>query len=104
MRKLLGRLSVATLAALAWLAIVAVAAPVANADLCLGGRTWNPDTRMCDPPPPIPAWYQAPPAYAQPWAPAWAPPPPPAPPWAELLRLKPVWDPKLNTWNWIYIR
>jgi hypothetical protein len=68
---------------------------------CDGGRSWDPVARLCDPPPPIPAWYQVPPSYAQPWAPAWAPPPPPPTPLQQLLHLAPVWDPRFNAWSWV---
>jgi hypothetical protein len=105
MRMLFRRLTAPVAVALAPAAIVTIAAPaISSAEQCPDGRTWNPQTVMCDPPPPLPAWYQAAPSYAQSWAPAWAPPPPPAPPWADALGLKMVWDPRLETWNLIYVR
>jgi hypothetical protein len=105
MNKFLCRLAAVTVAALAPMTIMTIATPaVSAAEECPGGRTWDPVARKCDPPPPAPAWYQAAPPYAQSWAPAWVPPPPPTPPWAEALSLKPVWDPKQETWMWIYVR
>jgi hypothetical protein len=99
------RLATVVAAALAPAAIVTVATPgVSDAEQCPDGRTWNPQTVTCDPPPGVPAWYHAAPSYAQSWAPAWVPPPPPAPEWARQLDLKPVWDPRLETWSWIYVR
>jgi hypothetical protein len=96
--KILRRLGVITMTALASMAAVTVAAPGVSWAAC-DGRTWNPVTRLCDPPPPMPAWYQVPPSYTQPWAPAWAPPPPPSP--APQLALKPVWNPQINDWQWV---
>jgi len=104
MGKLLHRVSAVFVAALATTVVGTIATPAGSSAECEGGRTWDPAVRLCDPPPPVPAWYQAAPSYAQAWAPPWAPPPPPAPPWAEMLQLKPVWDPKLETWTWIYVR
>jgi hypothetical protein len=104
MRTFLVRLASTIVVALAAMAVATVATPAVSSAECDGGRTWDPATKLCDPPPPVPAWYQAAPSYAQSWAPAWAPPPPPAPPWAEALSLKPVWDPRLETWTWIYVR
>jgi hypothetical protein len=105
MRTCVRRLTTVVAVAFAPAAIVTVVFPgVSDAEQCPDGRTWNPQTVMCDPPPPIPAWYQAAPSYAQSWAPAWAPPPPPGPPNAEALGLKPVWDPRLERWDWIYVR
>jgi hypothetical protein len=97
------RLTAGVAVALAPLAIMTIATPAVSSAEC-DGRTWNPAMRTCDPPPPVPAWYQPAPTYAQAWAPVWAPPPPPAPPWAVALDLKPVWDQKLQTWTWIYVR
>ena len=104
MRDLLRHAFVVIAVAFATMAIVTVAMPAISSAECDNGRTWDPVARVCDPPPPAPAWYQAAPSYAQSWAPAWAPPPPPTPPWAELLSLKPVWDPRLETWTFIYVR
>jgi hypothetical protein len=104
MRILFRRLAIVAVA-LVPAAVGTVATPaVGGADQCPDGRTWDPVTVMCDPPPPVPAWYQAAPAYAQSWAPPWAPPPPPTPDWAKQLDLKPVWDPKAEEWRFIYVR
>lgn len=103
MRKFLLRLATTVVVAAGMAVVAASTAGVSSAE-CDAARPWNPVTRMCDPPPPVPAWYQVAPAWAQSWAPAWAPPPPPAPDWAVQYDLKPVWDPKLNTWTWIYVR
>ena len=99
------RLMSAVVAASAPILLVTIVAPaVSSAEDCLGGRTCDPVRNMCDPPPPVPAWYQPAPAYAQPWAPPWAPPPPPPPPFAVQFDLKPVWDPGVNEWRFIYVR
>jgi hypothetical protein len=105
MRTIVRRMATVIAAALAPAAIATVAvAGVGSAEVCTGGRTWDPQTLSCTPPPPAPAWYQAAPSYAQSWAPAGVPPPPPTPDWAKALDLKPVWDPKLETWQFIYVR
>jgi hypothetical protein len=99
------RLSAVVAAGLASMALLVVGSSASgSAEVCPDGRTWIPATKRCDPPPPVPAWYQVAPSYAQSWAPAWAPPPPPAPPWAVALDLKPVWDPRQEMWTWIYVR
>ena len=105
MRTIIRRTATVVAIALAPAAIVTVATPgISGAEQCTDGRTWNPLTVSCDPPPPIPAWYQAAPSYAQSWAPAWAPPPPPTPDWAKELDLKPVWIPSKQEWDFIYVR
>jgi hypothetical protein len=104
MNNLFRRSAVLIATAAAPMAAVTLAAPAVSATECDGGRTWDPVAKLCDPPPPVPAWYQAAPSYAQPWAPPWAPPPPPPPSWAVQWDLKPVWDPRLNAWTWIYVR
>jgi hypothetical protein len=98
MRKVLRRLAVTVVVAVAPMAL---ATPAVSSAECDGGRAWDPAVRLCDPPPPMPAWYQVPPTYAQPWAPPWAPPPPPPTPLQQLLRLQPVWDPRFNAWSWV---
>jgi hypothetical protein len=98
MRKVLRRLAVTVVVAVAPMAL---ATPAVSWAECEGGRTWDPLARLCDPPPPMPAWYQVPPTYAQPWAPPWAPPPPPPTPLQQLLHLQPVWDPRFNAWSWV---
>jgi hypothetical protein len=95
---ILRRLGLITTTALAFMAAVTVAAPGVSWALCDDGRTWDPVARLCDPPPPMPVWYQVPPSYAQPWAPAWAPPPPPNP--IPGLAIMPVWNPQTNDWSW----
>lgn len=104
MQKFLLRLVGIMVAATAPIAVATVATPAVSSAECLGGRAWDPATRLCDPPPPVPAWYQAAPSWAQSWAPPWAPPPPPPPQWAVNLGLQPVWSPRLNEWTWIYVR
>jgi hypothetical protein len=99
MRKLLLLTSTAMLAFGMVVAGVATAG-VSSAE-CDGGRTWDPVAKLCDPPPPMPAWYQVPPTYAQPWAPPWAPPPPPPTQLQQWLHLQPVWDPRFNAWSWV---
>ena len=102
MRKFLLRLAITTVVAFG-MAVVSLATPGVSSAECLGGRTWNPTARLCDPPPAVPAWYQVAPSWAQSWAPPWAPPPPPAPDWAVQF-MQPVWDQRLNAWQWIYAR
>jgi hypothetical protein len=87
MRKVLRRLAVTVVVAAA---PMVVATPAVSSAECEG-----------DPPPPIPAWYQVPPSYAQPWAPPWAPPPPPPTQLQQWLHLQPVWDPRFNAWSWV---
>jgi len=96
--------AVAFAAPAAFLFLPIVAPAVSSAEDCVGGRSWDPVLKMCAPPPPLPEWYQPAPAYAQPWAPPWAPPPPPPPPFAVQFDLKPVWDPGVNEWRFIYVR
>lgn len=104
MGKFVRRLSAVIVVALATTVFVTIETPPISSAECDGGRTWDPATRLCDPPPPVPAWYQAAPSYAQAWAPPWAPPPPPAPGWAQQLQLTPVWDPRQEAWIWTYVR
>src|ERR1700741_5531211 len=104
MGKLARRLSAVAVIALATTVFVTIATPGVSSAECEGGRTWDPVARLCDTPPPVPAWYQAAPSYAQAWAPPWATPPPPAPGWAQQLQLTPVWDPRQEAWIWTYVR
>lgn|SRR5690349_16705609 len=104
MRQGLRRLVVVSVFAFAPLAIATVVTPAVSSAECDTGQTWDPVAKTCNPPPGVPAWYQAAPSYAQSWAPAWAPPPPPPPPWAEQLGLKAVWDPRTEAWTWAYVR
>jgi hypothetical protein len=97
MRKVLRRLAVTVVVAVALMALATPAVSSAECD----GRRWDPVAKLCDPPPAMPAWYQVPPTYAQPWAPPWAPPPPPPTPLEQLLHLQPVWDPRFNAWSWV---
>ena len=98
------RLSAVIVAALATAVFVTIATPAVSWAECEGGRTWDPVARLCDPQPPVPAWYRPAPDYAQAWAPPWAPPPPPAPAWAVQAQLTPVWDPRTEAWIWTYVR
>ena len=103
MRNFLLRLVGIIVAAIAPIAVATVATPAVSSAECLGGRAWDPLNKVCDPPPPVPAWYQPAPYWTQSWAPPWVPPPPP-PQWAVDLQLQPVWDQRLNQWTWIYVR
>jgi hypothetical protein len=99
------RLAALVAASFAPIAILTIATPAVGwAEECPRGAKWDPEARTCNPPPPVPAWYQAAPSWAQSSAPAWAPPPPPPPPWAVALDFKAVWDPRQEAWTWAYVR
>ncbi|WP_163758113.1 hypothetical protein [Mycobacterium botniense] len=84
-------------AAVTALAAVAVMTPAVGVAQCDPNWSRNVWTDVCTPPPPMPAWYQSPPQYAPPFAPADVPPPPPPPPWAPSVN--PVWDPGHQAWG-----
>lgn len=98
MRTFLSRLAVIVVVALSPMAITTVTSPAVGWADC-GDRAWDPVTKLCVPPPPVPEWYQPAPTWAQPWAPPWAPLPPPAP--ESPIPLKPVWDPRYNAWTFV---
>ncbi len=74
----------------------AVAAPGVSSAECGSNMSWNPATRVCNPPPAPPAWYTPPPPYAPLFAPPDVPPPPPKPWWAPQA---PVWSNGFQHWG-----
>lgn len=76
-------------------AAVAARPGVSSAD-CGRNMSYNPTSYVCNVPPPPPAWYTAPPAYAPAYAPPDVPPPPPTPSWAKT---DPVWSNAFQRWG-----
>ncbi|BCQ08607.1 hypothetical protein [Mycobacterium heckeshornense] len=95
MRWFVRRLAAVVALMLAPTAAVMIATPGVSSAQC--DRNWSRNvwTGECKPPPPVPAWYQAPPPYAPPFAPPDVPPPPPQPQWAPSVG----WDPGHQAWG-----
>jgi hypothetical protein len=95
MRRFVRRLAAVVAFALVPMAAVLVATPAISSAQC--DRNWSRNvwTGECKPPPPVPEWYQPPPAYAPPFAPQDVPPPPPQPQNAPSLG----WDPGHRAWG-----
>jgi hypothetical protein len=75
--------------------VVIVATPAVSSAQCDRNFSRNVWTGECKPPPPVPAWYQPPPAYAPPFAPPDVPAPPPQPQGAPSVG----WDPGHQQWG-----
>jgi hypothetical protein len=90
------RLAVVIAVAFVLMAAAVVARPGVSSADCDPNWSRNPATLECKPPPPLPAWYTAPPPYAPAFAPADVPPPPPTPSWAKT---DPVWSNGHHQWG-----
>jgi hypothetical protein len=75
---------------------VVVATPGVSSAACGANMSYNWATNECKPPPPMPAWYTPPPAYAPSFAGQDVPPPPPRPWWSPN---EPMWNAALRQWG-----
>ncbi|CDO90809.1 hypothetical protein AWC29_17760 [Mycobacterium triplex] len=92
MRFFVGRLT----AVIAVVFAAMIATPGTSWAKCDQTMAWNEVTGECRLPPPPPAWYVAPPAYAPSFAGPDVPPPPPRPWWSPNA---PMWSVGFHQWG-----
>jgi hypothetical protein len=94
------RLAAVVAVAFGFMSVSVIATPGISWASCDPNMSFNPTSRTCTPPPGLPDWYTAPPAYSPSFAAQNVPPPPPPKPW--WANNDPQWQVGFHQWG-IYL-